>query len=71
LFQEVHVFQDKSRTLKMIQTKFQDSGNCLDKITADSEGKAIMVPLTGSVSLNEALTPSQKMSKKNGIVIMG
>ncbi|XP_033610552.1 probable prefoldin subunit 5 isoform X1 [Cryptotermes secundus] len=65
LDQEVQVFQDKSRTLKMVQTKFQDSDNCLDKITSDSEGKTIMVPLTGSVSLNDALTPSQKMTKKN------
>ncbi|XP_023721934.1 prefoldin subunit 5 isoform X2 [Cryptotermes secundus] len=49
LDQEVQVFQDKSRTLKMVQTKFQDSDNCLDKITSDSEGKTIMVPLTGSM----------------------
>lgn len=70
MFQEVHVFLDKSRTLKVVQTKFQDSYNCLDKITPDSEGKTIMVPLTGSVSLNDALTPFQKVTRKNGIEIM-
>jgi prefoldin subunit 5 len=71
MFQEANLFLDKSRTLKMIQTKFQDSDNCLKKITSDSEGKTIMIPLTGSVSLNDALTPFQKTTKKSGIEIRG
>jgi prefoldin subunit 5 len=54
LFQEVHVFLDTTRTLKMAQTKFQDSNDCLEKITPDSEGKTIMVPLTGSVSFDDS-----------------
>jgi prefoldin subunit 5 len=69
MFQEAHIFLDKSRTLKMIQTKFQESDKCLEKITPDSEGKTIMIPLTGSVSLSNAHNPSQKMAKKIGIKI--
>jgi prefoldin subunit 5 len=41
----------------MAQTKFQDSNDCLEKITSDSEGKTIMVPLTGSVSLMDLTNP--------------
>lgn len=59
MFQEIHMFLDTSRTLRMAQTKFQDSNDCLEKITPDSEGKTIMVPLTGSVSLMDLnQTPS-------------
>jgi len=50
MLQEIHMFLDTSRTLRMAQTKFQDSNDCLEKITSDTEGKTIMVPLTGSVS---------------------
>ncbi|KAJ4450338.1 hypothetical protein ANN_01758 [Periplaneta americana] len=46
--EELGVFQDSLQTLKMAQTKFQDSGESLEKVTPDSEGKTIMVPLTGS-----------------------
>jgi prefoldin subunit 5 len=41
----------------MAQTKFQDSNDCLEKITSDSEGKTIMVPLTGSVSFMKLTKP--------------
>ncbi|PSN37488.1 hypothetical protein C0J52_20948 [Blattella germanica] len=51
LDQEISVFQESLQTLKMAQTKFQDSGDSLEKITPETEGKTIMVPLTGSVSL--------------------
>lgn len=51
------MFLDTSRTLRMAQTKFQDSNDCLEKITSDSEGKTIMVPLTGSVSFMNLSKP--------------
>lgn len=50
--QELAVFQDSLHTLKMAQGKFQDSKESLEKITPQSKGKSIMVPLTGSVSFN-------------------
>jgi len=51
------MFLDTSRTLRMAQTKFQDSSDCLEKITSDSAGKTIMVPLTGSVSFINLTKP--------------
>lgn len=36
----------------MAQTKFQNSGDCLEKVTPESEGRDILVPLTGSVSFS-------------------
>jgi prefoldin subunit 5 len=51
------MFLDTTRTLRMAQTKFQDSSDCLEKITPNSEGKTIMVPLTGSVSLMHLTRP--------------
>ncbi|XP_071453246.1 probable prefoldin subunit 5 [Hetaerina americana] len=48
LDQELTVFQDSLQTLKIAQQKFQDSGDCLEKITPKAEGNPILVPLTGS-----------------------
>lgn len=39
----------------MAQGKFQYSEESLNKITTDSEGKEILVPLTGSVSFIQLL----------------
>ncbi|XP_021918952.1 prefoldin subunit 5 isoform X2 [Zootermopsis nevadensis] len=66
LDQEIHVFLETSRTLKMAQTKFQDSNDCLEKITPDSEGKNIMVPLTGSMYV-----PGRVANGKSVIIDIG
>lgn len=47
--QELSVLQDSWQTLKIAQTRFQESGSCLDKITPKAEGNEILVPLTGSM----------------------
>lgn len=39
LDQEIPVFQDSLQTLKIAQSKFQESGSCLDKITPETKGK--------------------------------
>lgn len=49
LDQELGVFQDSLQTLKMAQTKFQESGSCLDKVTPEAKGKEILVPLSSSI----------------------
>lgn len=49
-FKELNLFQESLTSLKMAQGKFQNSGEALEKVTEDSEGKEILVPLTGSVS---------------------
>ncbi|CAH0389493.1 unnamed protein product [Bemisia tabaci] len=49
LDKELNVFQDSLQTLKIAQTKFQESKESLEAITPDSKGKEILVPLTKSV----------------------
>ncbi|XP_076766163.1 prefoldin 5 [Xylocopa sonorina] len=49
LDQELGVFQDSLQTLKIAQSKFQESGSCLEKINPSMEGNEILVPLTGSM----------------------
>ncbi|XP_078034916.1 prefoldin subunit 5-like [Augochlora pura] len=49
LDQELGVFQDSLQTLKIAQSKFQESGSCLDKINPAVNGNEILVPLTGSM----------------------
>lgn len=44
------MFQESLHSLKLAQGKFQNSGECLEKVTPGAEGKSILVPLTGSVS---------------------
>lgn len=39
LDQEINIFQDSLQKLKIAQSKFQESGACLDKITSTREGK--------------------------------
>ena len=38
LDQELSIFQDSLQTLKIAQSKFQESGSCLEKITPSMEG---------------------------------
>lgn len=40
LDQELGVFQDSLHTLKIAQSRFQESGSCLEKITPDTEGES-------------------------------
>ncbi|XP_074114504.1 prefoldin 5 [Cotesia typhae] len=49
LDKELNVFQDSLQTLKIAQSKFQESGFCLDKVTPEAKGKEILVPLTESM----------------------
>ncbi|KZC09397.1 PREDICTED: prefoldin subunit 5 [Dufourea novaeangliae] len=49
LDRELGVFHDSLQTLKIAQSKFQESGSCLEKITPTMKGNEILVPLTGSM----------------------
>lgn len=40
LDQELGLFQDSLHTLKIAQSRFQESGACLEKITPAAEGKS-------------------------------
>ncbi|XP_015184596.1 PREDICTED: prefoldin subunit 5 [Polistes dominula] len=46
---ELNIFQDSLHKLKLAQSRFLESGSCLEKITPKVEGKEILVPLTGSM----------------------
>ncbi|XP_045466838.1 prefoldin subunit 5 [Harmonia axyridis] len=46
---ELNLFQDSLGSLKIAQTKFQNSGETLAQINLENEGKEILVPLTGSM----------------------
>ncbi|XP_059479679.1 prefoldin subunit 5 [Neocloeon triangulifer] len=49
LEQELAVMQDSLQTLKVAQQKFQQSADCMERVDPNSEGKEILVPLTGSM----------------------
>lgn len=49
-FLGAYFFQDSLQSLKMAQNKLQDSKEVLEKVTPESKGSDVMVPLTGSVS---------------------
>ncbi|KAM3967014.1 prefoldin 5 [Aphomia sociella] len=49
LDQELNVFQDSLQTLKIAQSKFVESGESVEKMSPDTKGKTILVPLTESM----------------------
>ena len=49
--QEIEFMQNSLNQLKMVQSKFVESQECLVKVTKSKIGKEILVPLTSSVSL--------------------
>lgn len=61
LDQEMSVFQDSLHTLKIAQGKFVESGECVEKITPDSKGKTILVPLTGSMYVPGAIADTENV----------
>ncbi|KAL0881609.1 hypothetical protein ABMA27_001436 [Loxostege sticticalis] len=46
---QLNVFQDSLQTLKIAQGKFVESGESVEKITPQTKGKTVLVPLTGSM----------------------
>lgn len=43
------MFQDSLQTLKIAQGKFVESGESVEKMTPQTKGKTVLVPLTGSM----------------------
>ncbi|KAK4881898.1 hypothetical protein RN001_005217 [Aquatica leii] len=66
LDQELTIFQESLQSLKLAQNKFQNSGECLEKVTPEAEGKSILVPLTGSMYV-----PGKLASTKHVIIDIG
>ncbi|KAJ8919151.1 hypothetical protein NQ315_012137 [Exocentrus adspersus] len=63
LDQELNLFQESLGSLKIAQTKFQNSGETLEKVTPEAEGKEILVPLTGSMYV------PGKLHETNNVII--
>lgn len=66
LDQEINLFQESMQSLKLAQRKFQISAECLDKVTPESEGRQVLVPLTGSMYV-----PGKMIDTKNVIIDIG
>lgn len=52
LDQELVVFQDSLQSLKMAQTRFQESNECLDKFTPEAKGDLHSNPQLINYSVN-------------------
>lgn len=50
-FQDLSLYQESLQTLKIAQTKFQESAECAEKLEQTTEGSEVLVPLTGSVRI--------------------
>lgn len=61
LDQELGVLQESLHTLKIAQSRFQESGVCLEKITPAAEGNEILVPLTSSMYVNGKLADANNV----------
>lgn len=61
--QEVNIIQNSLLTLKLAQSKFQESGLCLEKVKPEVEGNEILVPLTGSMYV------SGKLADTNNVLV--
>nr|CAG4649047.1 EOG090X0NBB [Polyphemus pediculus] len=49
LEQDLNLYQESLQTLKIAQTKFQESAESAEKLETTPEGAKILVPLTGSM----------------------
>ncbi|XP_023229138.1 prefoldin subunit 5-like [Centruroides sculpturatus] len=49
LDQEIDLFGTSLQQLKIAQTKYQESGECVEKLIPETEGKEMLVPLTTSM----------------------
>lgn len=61
LDQELNLFQESLASLKVAQSKFQNSGETLEKINTEIEGDSILVPLTGSMYVPGKLYDTDKL----------
>ena len=64
-FKDLNLYQESLQTLKIAQTKFQESADSAEKLDKMKEGCTILVPLTGSVNIVPPFVAiSIKLTKK-------
>merc|ERR1719187_2578471 len=61
LDQELQFFNESLQQLKIAQMKFTESGECVDKITPESNGKKILVPLTSCMYVPGQISDAEKL----------
>jgi prefoldin alpha subunit len=61
LDQDLTFYQESLQNLKHAQSKFQDSGDSLGKLTPENKDKEILVPLTGSMYVPGQLSNAEKV----------
>lgn len=61
LDQDLNLFQESLASLKVAQSKFQNSGETVEKINPEMEGNSILVPLTGSMYVPGRLHDTNKL----------
>ncbi|XP_076029199.1 prefoldin 5 [Oratosquilla oratoria] len=61
LDQELQFFNDSLQQLKMAQMKFGESGECVEKITPDTKGQEILVPLTSCMYVPGTIADSERV----------
>lgn len=58
---DLQFYQESLQNLKHAQSKFQESGESLTRMTKDNDGKEVLVPLTGSMYVPGKLTNPDKV----------
>ncbi|XP_023331606.1 prefoldin subunit 5 [Eurytemora carolleeae] len=58
---DIQFYQESIQNLKHAQTKFQESGESMARMSPDAEGKDILVPLTGSMYVPGTLVQPEKV----------
>ncbi|KAK7084168.1 Prefoldin subunit 5 [Halocaridina rubra] len=61
LDQELQFFNDSLQQLKIAQMKFNESGECVDKITSDTKGKEVLVPLTSCMYVPGTISDAENL----------
>merc|ERR1712142_154651 len=60
LDQELQFFNESLQQLKIAQLKFNESGECVGKVTPEVKGKEILVPLTSCMYVPGVITDTEK-----------
>lgn len=60
LEQDLNLYQESLQTLKIAQTKFQESADSAEKLDKMKEGCTILVPLTGSMYVPGKISKPEK-----------
>ncbi|KAK4291244.1 hypothetical protein Pmani_035917 [Petrolisthes manimaculis] len=61
LDQELQFFNESLQQLKIAQLKFNESGECVEKVTPESKGKVVLVPLTSCMYVPGAIADAEKL----------